>query len=155
MKLKELEFGVGKLLRERVDGWAQSDSGIPHVYPDHPPLTLSRSSYPRATIDVTGQTQQGRDIEGTAFFGDLLLQITVYAGNSSEVVELVGDSIEKVVTHQDDTIQSGDRQGEPYLENHSVINLGVVDPILTDRAEKGFTRFNKTAEIEFEYTLVT
>lgn len=147
MDIKGLTFGVGLLLRENVSGWATSDSGVNHVYPDHPPLDLSKTSYPRATVDVIGQEPGDNDIEKTAFTGDALVDITVYAVNSEEVVRLLGDSVQAVIDHWDGDADSGD----PYLDGWYFEEIGITNPVENDKASKGFTRYHKTQELTFSH----
>lgn len=147
MDLKELTFGVGSILRDNVNGWATADSGTPHVYPDHPPLSLSRGSYPRGTVDVIANITSDQDIEQDVEIGEATVDVTVYGINSSDVVSLLGDSHEAIIEHHDGTDSSGD----PYLETWGYERTGTVSPIITDEAEEGFTRYNKTIEFEFAH----
>lgn len=146
MNIKDLTFGVGKILRERVDGWAETDGGTPHVYPDHPPLDLAKSSYPRATVDTIGYGEKEEDIDKEAIAGDVLVDITVYAVNSGEIVELLGDSMQALVNYHD----ANDLDGDLYLEDFTLMRFGIIGPVIDEQTDRGFTRYNKTQEIEFE-----
>lgn len=145
MDIKDFTYGVGLILRENVSGWAQSDSGVNHVYPDHPPLDLAKSSYPRATVDVIGHNPDEESVEKDAFFGEPLMDLTVYAVNSGEVAQLLGDSVQAVIDHWDGT----DSNGDPYLEGFSFERPGMISELQTEETDKGFTRYNKTAELRF------
>jgi hypothetical protein len=149
MDVKELIFGVGLLLRERVSGWAQSSSGTSHVYPDHPPLGLSERSYPRATVDVIGNNPAEQDIEHEAEVNEPLVDVTVYATNSGDVHGKLGECHDAILTYHDDN----DTSGDPYLSNWTYSRPGSVGPVIDEEADAGFTRYNKT--MEFEFTGVT
>lgn len=151
MDLKELTFGVGSILRENVADWATSDSGTPHVYPDHPPLDLARSSYPRATVDVISHVTTDQDIEKEVDIGEATVDVTVYAINSKDAVDIIGNCHEAVLDNHD----GSDSNNNPYLETWGYERTGVVSPILTDEADQGFTRYNKTIEIEFAHVTAT
>lgn len=149
MELKQLIFGIGSILREQVDGWAVSQSGVPHVYPDHPPLDLSRSSYPRAAIDAIGHSSGPQDIEDAAEVNNVLVDVTVYATNSSDVLGLVGDVHTAIPTYADETDQNGDE----YLANWWYDRTGNTSNLIEDEANDGFTRYSKT--VEFHMSGVT
>lgn len=151
MNLKELTFGVGQILRERVNGWAETDAGQAHVYPDHPPTDLARSSYPRATVDVISHVATDVSVTKDTEIGEALVDVTVYATSSAECVELVGDAHQAVMSYWEDT----DANGDPYFETWGYENTGTVSQILTDEAEGGFTRYNKTIELEFSHATVS
>lgn len=147
MDLKGLTFGVGMLLRENVSDWATSDNGTRHVYPDHPPLSLSKASYPRATVDIIGHNHGEADIDKTAFTGDALMDVTVYAINSHEAVGLLGNSVQAVIDHWEGT----DSNGDPYLDGWYFEEIGITGPIEIEQTSKGFTRYNKTQELTFSH----
>lgn len=150
MNTKNLIFGLGQILREQVDGWATSGSGTPHVYPDHPGLDLAKSEYPRATIDTIGFGEKEEDIEKEATVGDVLVDITVYSINSRELHEQLSDSLQAIVDYHDQTDSSGDL----YLEDFALMRFGVPGPIIDEQTTRGFTRFNKTQEVELESVTV-
>lgn len=153
MKTKALVFGVGSILREQVDGWGTSDSGTPHVYPDHPPLDLSASSYPRGAIDIIAREPEMSDVTKSVFSGTVLLEITVYAINSGEVYELISDTHQALIDYNDHSDYQFDSDGDPLLENWSFVTDGNVGPIIQESSEKGLTRYNKS--IEFEWRAIT
>lgn len=145
MDIKDLTFGVGLILRENIDDWETSESGTPYVFPDHPPLDLSKSSYPRATVDIIGHNPDEQSVEKDAFFGEPLMDLTVYAVNSGEVSGILGDCIQAVIDNWDGT----DSEGNPYLEEFAFERAGMISEIQAEQTEKGFTRYNKTVELEF------
>lgn len=150
MQLKQLTFGLGLILRERVNGWATANSGTPHVYPDHPPLDLAQSSYPRATVDIIGHRTREQDVEQNVEIGEGLVDVTVYATNSREVVELLGASHQAIIDYYD-----GDNlNGEPYLPDWHYERTGQIGNLITEETEENFTRYNKTMEFEFNTTTV-
>lgn len=138
--------GVGMILRDKVDGWATTQNGTPHVYPDHPPTDLAKSSYPRATVDTIGYNPTNKDIEVDVLVGDIILDITTYGVNSLEVNSLLADSAKAVKNHHDDI----DSNGDPYLEGFKFQRFGPPGPIIDEETEPGFTRYNKTLQVEFE-----
>lgn len=146
MDLEGLTFGVGSILRDQVSGWATSDSGTPHVYPDHPPLDLAKSSYPRATVDTIGFNPTEEDIDKTVFVGDQLMDVTVYGINSQEVNALLGDSVQAIIDYHD----ADDANGDPYLDGFALQQFGITGPIFDEETDKGFTRYSKTQEVAFE-----
>lgn len=145
-ELKDLVYGVGNILRENVSGWASSDSGTPHVYPDYPPLTLSRSSYPRATVDTIGRDPVAQSVEKDAFFADVMVEVTVYGVNSSEVVGLTTDVQQAIIDNHDGT----DSNGSAYLSDWDFDQPTAMSSILQQKAEPGFTRYHKTATFVFK-----
>lgn len=150
MKLKGLIFGTGQLLRNEVDGWATTENGTPHVYPDHPPLDLSASSYPRAAIDVVGADPRANDIEKTLFHGDVLMDVTVYAVNSRELFDLLGEVHQAIIDYNDkEEYQESD--GEELLGAWHFLQDGTIGPIVDEDSQQGFTRFNKTIEFEWQH----
>lgn len=151
MKLKGLIFGTGQLLRNEVDGWATTGNGTPHVYPDHPPLDLAASSYPRAAIDVTGADPRTNDTEKSLFHGDVLMDITVYAVNSSEIFDLVGKVHQAIIDHNDTQDYQTDDDGDELLSAWDFLQDGNVGPMIEEESEKGFTRYNKNIEFEWQY----
>lgn len=151
MDQKELIFGVGSLLRERVEGWSTTDDGTSHVYPDHPPLSLSSGSYPRATVDTIGHNPTQTDIERTVFTGEVLLEVTTYAVNSGEVNEMHGRVVSAVISHHQDNHQEGEDAGSPYLENWSFDDIGLTGPLVDEDTDKGFTRYSKIQEFQFTH----
>lgn len=147
MNIEELTFGVGSILRERVSGWATSQSGTPHVYPDHPPLHIAKSNYPRATVDTISHVSIDQDIEQEMEIGDALVDVTVYAVSSHDVVSLLGDASESITEYHD----QNDLSGSPYLDTWSFKETGAVSQIITDQTDEGWTRYNKTLEFEFQH----
>lgn len=145
-ELKDLVYGVGLILRENVNDWAQSDSGVPHVYPDYPPLSLSKSSYPRATVDTIGRDSIAQTVEKDAFFADVLVEVTVYGVNSSDVVGLTTEVQEAIIDHHDGT----DSTGDPYLAEWDFDQPQSISQILQQKADPGFTRYHKTASYIFQ-----
>lgn len=151
MNIKELTFGTGLLLRERVNGWAQSGSGVNHVYPDHPPLKLAKFSYPRATVDVIGHTPQQEDIERNLQVGEALVDVTVYAASSVDVVGLIGNASNAIQTYHD----RNDTSGDPYYTEWFFQRTGNISELITDEADEGWTRYSKTMEFEFQHATHT
>ncbi|MFB6236936.1 MAG: hypothetical protein ABEH81_01060 [Halopenitus sp.] len=152
MDFEGLIFGIGSLLRNEVNGWSHSDSGVPHVYPDHPPLDLAKSSYPRATVDTIGRSPGVTDIENTVHTGNQVVDLTVYAVNSKDVNDLLGKAVEAVAQYHDAT----DNNGDPYFSVEWDFNtFGSTGPMIDEEATPGFTRYNKTQELEFNHVLVT
>lgn len=149
MELKQLIYGVGSILRENVSDWATSDTGTPHVYPDHPPGDLSAGSYPRATVDVIGNSQMSQDIEQDAEIDEPLLDVTVYATNSSDVTGILGKCHQAILDYHD----KDDSNGDPYLDTWAFSTTGTISPLIDEDVEAGFTRYNRT--MEFEFTGVT
>lgn len=147
MNLKELTFGIGQILRERVDGWSTTDQGEPHVYPDHPPLDLAMSSYPRGTVDTISHANLDMSVDKETEIGSALVDVTVYATNSAECIKLVGDCHTQIKDHWDET----DSNGDPYFRTWGYENAGAVSQLITDEAEGGFDRYNKTVELEFSH----
>lgn len=152
MDLKNLVFGIGKILRENVDGWSTSASGTPNVYPDHPPLDeLSQGSYPRASIDASARSPEEGDIEKTVVTGNQLVDITVYATSSAELNDLVGKSATAIFENHD----GHDANGDPYLSDEWAFDTyGITGPIFEEESTKGFTRMLKTQEIRFDHVQV-
>lgn len=151
MNIKNLEFGIGLILRERVSGWATSGSDTPHVYPDHPPIDLNRSSYPRAAIDTIGHRTTEQDVEQNVEVGDALVDVTVYGDNSSDVKGLLGDVHDAILQYHD----KDDQSGSPYLENWGYERTGLISSIVTEEADPGFTRYSKTIETEYSHVTTT
>ena len=151
MNTEQLIFGNGQILRDKVDGWATSESGVPHVYPDHPPLDLAARHYPRATVDTIGQTPNETDIDKEVFTGEVLLDLTVYATNSRDISLLVGEAAEAIAKYHDET----NDEGEPYLPDWEYLRPGTIGPIMDEETQKNFTRYSKTVEHEFEFVSVT
>ena len=137
-------FGVGELLRVEISEWAQSENGTPHVYPDHPSLDdVSKSSYPRATVDIIGNELVVQSIEQNTIINDVLFEITVYAVTSSEMHKLLSDCIGKVYAKWED-----------YLPNEWSFNtFENITPTLSRYSEKGFTRHQKGVEFRAENVL--
>lgn len=147
MDLKDLEFGVGLILRERVSGWATADNGTAHVYPDHPSIDLSRSSYPRAAIDTIGHRTTEQGVEQDVEIGDAKVDVTVYGTNSSDVKGLLGSTHDAILKHHD----QNDTSGSPYFANWGYERTDETSQLLTDEAEPGFTRYNKTFAFVFSH----
>lgn len=155
MELKELTFGIGSILRDRVSGWASSDSGTNHVYPDMPPLDLAQSSYPRAMVDTTAHNPQDQSVEKDITTGDVLIEVTVFTTNSADLVQLIGDCHDAVISYHDHPDYQEDANGDPLLAHWGFLRDGTVGPTLEREAGgeqgPGFTRYQKTAEFEFTH----
>lgn len=154
MNIRELIFGVGAILRERVDGWSVTDGGQSRVYPDHPPLKLSSDSYPRGTVDTLAHVSTLSDLEGKVIEGSQLLDVTVYAVNSTELNQLVGDCATAISQYWDGTSDGTATDysvGQPYLPNWFFIETRNVGPIISQEADDGFTRYSKTFEFAFNH----
>ena len=151
MDTEALIFGTGMLLREQIDAWATTDGGTPHVYPDYPPLDLEKVSYPRAAIDTIGADTTDQDVEGSAYFQDVLLEVTVYS-TSSQLVNRLADHVNQaILDHHDGT----DSSGEPYLKRWHLEQPEGLSNLLTEKADRGFTRYHKTRSFTFSTVSTT
>lgn len=148
MNLEELLFGTGSILRERVSGLATEPGQTANVYPDHPPLDLSPEVYPRATVDTISNSSLYTGLQKGSTVGSLLVDVTVYAVNSREMNQILGDSLSAIQEYWDDT----DSNGDPYFETWEFEDFGNVGPVFEEESSRGYTRYNKTAEVEFSYT---
>lgn len=122
------------------------------MYPDHPPLELSKSAYPRATVDTIGHAIEDQDVEQDLEIGNVVVDVTAYGVNSGDVVALVSDNYQAIRDYHDKT--AGD--GSEYLPNWSYVESGGVGPTLSDEPqEHAFTRYSKTQEFEFQHVSVS
>jgi len=151
MNLEGLVFGVGEILRNEINDWATTDGGTSHVYPDHPPLDLARSSYPRAAIDTISSDPRTNDVEKVLFSGDLLMEVTVYAVNSREIFSIVGDVHQAIIDYQDHSDYQFDNNGQALLDDWELNSDDMVGPLIEEDSDRGFTRYNKTIEFEWKY----
>lgn len=156
---QELVFGIGSILRENIPthdpdngdiGWSTSGSGNPNVYPDHPPLDLSKTSYPRATVDQIAYTPTLQDVENNVLVGSAQVQVTIYTVNSVDAVALAGDVHSAILKNHDGT----DDNGNPYLDTWSFEQDGPVSNIMEQKSRgqgnEGFTRYQKSTDFYFE-----
>jgi len=141
---KELIEGTGGLLRDRIDQWATSEKGVPHVYPDHPPLDLNKNSYPRAAIDAIGYDRIAEDVDNSAAVEDALVQVTVYTTSSLTLQQLLDAVDDAVDHHHDDT----DSSGVPYYDDWWLRQPESVGAVQADTTP-GFTRYHKTRDYWF------
>lgn len=151
MDTEALTFGVGMLLRERVNGWATTSGGTPHVYPDMPPLDLSKESYPRAAVDTIGADTPDQEVDGSAYFRDVLVQVTIYATSSRTVNQLLSEANQAIIDHHDGT----DSNGDPYLDEWWLDQPEGVGNLLSEKADPGFTRYHKTHDFTFSTVSTT
>jgi len=143
MDEKGLIEGVGSLLRSEVNGWATNGNGTPQVYPNFPPLDVPKDLYPRAALDIIGNSPQDQDVEQDMIINNILFEITIYAVDEETLSVIRGNSIAAVVSSWKDYLPS----------EWSFDELGEISPQLEEDSSKGFTRYQKGFEVKFDNVL--